>query len=97
MINYKDISEYILNEARKNGTDQADVIIINSTNANITVRLGKIEELKQSNPKSLGIRVFKNQRKALTYTSDFREESLQKLVKKTVESNQSRSIQRVTG
>ena len=85
MSNYKTISEYIITESQKNGADQVDVIIVNSTNANITVRLGEIEELKQSNPKSLGIRVFKNQRKALTYTSDFRKESLQKLVIKTVE------------
>ena len=85
MNNYKAISEYIIKEARRNGADQVDVLIVNSTNANITVRLGEIEELKQSNPKSLGIRVFKNQQKALTYTSDFREESLQNLIKKTVE------------
>lgn len=91
MSKYKAISEYIIKEARRNGADQADVIIVNSTNANISVRLGKIEELKQSNPKSLGIRVFKNSRKALTYTSDFREESLKKLVRKTVE------IAKVTG
>jgi len=85
MKNYKSIAEYIIQTARKRGADQVDVMIVNSTNVNITVRLGEIEELRQSNPKSLGIRVFKNQRKALTYTSDFREESLQNLVKKTVE------------
>lgn len=84
MKNYKSIAEFIIKEARNRGADQVDVMIVNSTNVNITVRLGEIEELQQSNPKSLGIRVFKNQRKALTYTSDFREESLQKLVKKSL-------------
>jgi len=58
MSQYKEIAEYIIKEARKNGADQVDVMIINRTNASITVRLGEIEELKQASPKSLGIRVF---------------------------------------
>jgi len=85
MNDSKVISEYIIKETLKNGVDQVDVLIVNNTNTKISVRLGQIEELKQANPKSLGIRVFKNKRKALTYTSDFRKESLQKLVKRTVE------------
>ena len=85
MSKYTSIAEFIIKEAKRMGADQVDVMIVNSTNANISVRLGEIEELKQSNPKSLGLRVFKNQRKALTYTSDFREDSILKLVKKTVE------------
>ncbi len=85
MSQYKEIAEFIIKEARKNGADQVDVMIVNRTNASITVRLGEIEELKQANPKSLGIRVFKNKRKALTYTSDFRKDSLKKLVKRTTE------------
>ncbi|PIS30854.1 MAG: peptidase [Candidatus Marinimicrobia bacterium CG08_land_8_20_14_0_20_45_22] len=85
MDNLKKISEFIIGEAAKNGADESDVLIVNSTKASVKVRLGNIEELKQANPKSLGIRIFKNKKKALTYTSDFREESLKKLVKQTVE------------
>jgi PmbA protein len=85
MSDNKAISQMIIKQALKKGAQQVDVIIVNNTNTSITVRLGKIEELKQSNPKSLGIRVFKNKSKALTYTSDFRPESLQKLVNRTVE------------
>ncbi|MCD6440511.1 MAG: TldD/PmbA family protein [Candidatus Marinimicrobia bacterium] len=85
MSQYKEIAEFIIKEARKNGADQVDVMIVNRTNASITVRLGEIEEVKQASPESLGIRVFKNKRKALTYTSDFRKDSLKKLVKRTTE------------
>lgn len=85
MNDNKAISQMIIKQALKKGAQQVDVMIVNNTNTSITVRLGKIEELKQSNPKSLGIRVFKNKSKALTYTSDFRSESLQKLVNRTVE------------
>lgn len=85
MDNLKKISDFIIREAQKNGADESDVLIVNSTKASVKVRLGNIEELKQANPKSLGIRIFKNKKKALTYTSDFREESLKKLIRQTVE------------
>jgi len=85
MKDIKNLSEYIIDEALKQGADDVDVIIRESSSSNIEIRLGKIEELKQANPKGLGIRVFKNKRKALTYTSDLRLESVKKLVAQTVE------------
>ncbi len=81
----QEITEYVLKEAKKCGADEADVLVSQSTVTRIKVRLGKIEELRQSTPKALGLRLFKNKRKALTYTSDLRPESLQKLVQKTSE------------
>lgn len=81
----QEIAEYVLQEAKKCGADEADVLISQSTVTRIKVRLGKIEELRQSTPKALGLRFFKNKRKALTYTSDLRPESLRKLVRKTSE------------
>lgn len=85
MEDLKNLSEYIIKEAQRQGADEVDVILVDSTNSNIKVRLGKIEELKQSNPKGLGIRVLKKKRTALTHTSDFREDSVKKLVAQTVE------------
>lgn len=79
------IAEFILKEAQKCGADDADVFLSEKVQSNITVRLGKIEELKQANPKSLGLRIFSKKRNALTYTSDFRPASLRKLVRQTVE------------
>lgn len=85
MEKLKDLAEFILKEAKAMGADDADVLVIQSVTNRVKVRLGKIEELKQANPKALGLRIFKNKRKALTYTSDFRPDSLKKLVKKTFE------------
>lgn len=85
MEDLKNISEYIIKEAKRLGADEVDVVLVSSTNSSIKVRLGKIEELKQSSPKGVGIRVIKKRRTALTSTSDFREDSLKKLVKQTVE------------
>jgi len=79
------IAERVIKEARRGGADEVDVLINNFTSARIKVRLGKIEELRQSNPRALGIRVFKNKRKALTYTSDLRPESVSTMVQKALE------------
>jgi PmbA protein len=85
------IGEIALAEARRCGADDADVILNNYTSSRVKVRLGKTEELRQSNPRTLGIRVFLGQRKALTYTSDLRPEAVTKMVRKALE------IARVSG
>ncbi len=79
------IAENVISEARRGGADEVDVLVNNFTNTRLKIRLGKVEELRQSNPKALGIRVFKNKRKALTYTSDLRPESISKMVQKALE------------
>jgi PmbA protein len=66
------IAETALSEAKRGVAEDADVILTNFTNSRIKVRLGKTEELRQSNPRTLGIRVFLGKRKALTFTSDLR-------------------------
>jgi PmbA protein len=84
-MDLKRIAEMIIDTARKAGADDSDVVISSSNRTNIRVRLGQIEELKHASPKSLGVRIFKNGRNALSYTSDFRDASLKKLVNDTVE------------
>jgi len=85
MQDFKNIADFIIKTAREAGADECDVLITNTTNSSVTVRLGQIEQLKQANPKALGLRVFRGRRQALTYTSDFREDSLVRLAKKTCE------------
>ncbi len=81
----KQITEYIIKKALHKGADEVDVVISSSTRSNIDVRLGEIEKLTQSSPKGLGIRVIKNQKTAITSTSDFRTETIDDLINKTVE------------
>ncbi|MFA4921368.1 MAG: DNA gyrase modulator, partial [Candidatus Neomarinimicrobiota bacterium] len=85
------IAETVIQEARRGGADDVDVLIHNFTNTRLKIRLGKIEELRQSNPRALGIRIFKDKHKALTYTSDLRPESISRMVQKALE------IARVSG
>jgi len=84
MQQLQEIAEYIIRQAKRKGADEIDVVILNSRRSSVRVRLGSIEELKQANPQSLGIRVFKDQRNAITYTSDFRKPSLDRLIERTV-------------
>ncbi|MBN2279174.1 MAG: TldD/PmbA family protein [Candidatus Marinimicrobia bacterium] len=81
----KQLTEYIIKKALKEGADQVDVMAVKSTTNEINVRLGEIEKLGSASPKRLGIRVIKNHKNAITSTSDFREKSIDDLVSKTVQ------------
>ena len=81
----KQLTQYIIKKALKEGADQVDVVAVKSTTNEVDIRLGEIEKLGSASPKGLGIRVFKNQKKAITSTSDFRQKSIDDLVTRTVE------------
>ncbi|MEW6456112.1 MAG: TldD/PmbA family protein [Acidobacteriota bacterium] len=79
------ITKYVVDLAKKKGADEADSIIRESKEFNVIVRLGKIESLKEAVSKSLGLRVIKDKRTAIVYTSDLEEKSLKKLVSDGIE------------
>ncbi len=81
----KKLTQYIIKQAKKEGADQVDVVVVNSTTNEVNLRLGEIEKLGSASPKGLGIRVFKDQKKAITSTSDFRQKSIDELISKTIE------------
>jgi PmbA protein len=81
MTDYRSIATEIVAELKKQGVDAGDVFIDESSNFNTDVRLGKIEKLEQSISRGLGIRIFKNGATAITYTTDFADKSIKKLVK----------------
>jgi PmbA protein len=85
MQDYKNLATEIVAEFRKQGVDACDVYIVNGSQFNTTIRLGQIEKLQQSISKGLGMRIFKNDATALTYTTDFTDKSVKSLVKETME------------
>jgi PmbA protein len=85
MQDYRNLATEIVAEFRKQGADACDVYIVNSSQFNTTIRLGQIEKLQQSISKGLGLRIFKNNATALTYTTDFTDKSVKNLVKETME------------
>jgi PmbA protein len=85
MQDYRNLAAELVAAFRKQGVDACDVYIVNSSEFNTDVRLGKIEKLEQSISKGLGLRIIKNNATALTYTTDFADKSVKSLVNDTLE------------
>lgn len=84
MTELKDLTAEIVNMARKAGADAADCVAGDSKEFNVTVRMGNVETLKQASSKMAGLRVFFQNRSAISYTSDLQPESLKNFVKQAV-------------
>lgn len=85
MQDYRNLASEIVAEFKRQGADASDVYIVNGSQFSTTIRLGQIEKLQQSISKGLGMRIFKNNATALTYTTDFTDKSVKNLVKETME------------
>jgi PmbA protein len=90
-MDYRELAEHLLRQARGAGADAADLLIAEGTEFSVTVRKGQVETLKEAGSKALGLRVFVGKRTASSYTSDFSAPALAALVRETV------AMARVTG
>jgi PmbA protein len=90
-MDYRDLAEALLKQARGAGADAADLLVAEGTEFSVTVRKGQVETLKEAGSKALGLRVFVGKRTASSYTSDFSPPALAALVRDTV------AMARVTG
>lgn len=70
--------------AKKHGADDAEVMVSEGDELTVKVRLGEPELVQEAGSRALGVRVFKDHRAALTYTSDLRPASLDAFVAETV-------------
>ena len=78
------IAQDLVQRAIKAGATAADATVREGDEFSTTVRLGKIENLKEAASKALGLRVFLGTRSASSYSSDFSNDSLQRLVERTL-------------
>ena len=85
MNDYRNLASELVAALKKEGADSCDVFISSSTGFNTTIRLGEIEKLQQSTAKGLGLRVFKNNATASTFTTDFQDKTVQELVNETLQ------------
>ncbi len=67
------------------GADGAEVLVRDGRELEVKVRLGEPELVKEAGSRGLGLRVIKDHRAAVTYTSDFTEAALGKFARDTVE------------
>jgi PmbA protein len=80
----KQLATDVVSRATRAGATQAEVIVREGDEFSTTVRLGSVETLKESGSRGMGLRVFVGQRTASTYTSDFSEDGIEKLVSQAV-------------
>src|SRR5437588_4485419 len=76
----REVAADVVSRAMQAGATAAESIVMESNEFSTLVRLGQVETLKESGARSIGLRVFLGQRAASTYSSDFSEEGLDRLI-----------------
>src|SRR5450432_3319438 len=76
----REIAQDIVRRATAGGATAAECVVREGDEFSTLVRLGQVETLKESGSKSIGVRVFFGQRAASTYSSDFSQAGLDRMV-----------------
>jgi PmbA protein len=76
----KTLASDVITKAMKAGATDAEAVIYEGDEFSALVRLGQVEQLKESGSRAIGLRVFIGQRVASTSSSDFSPESIACLV-----------------
>lgn len=80
----QDRAESLVSQARKAGADAADALYVCTASTGVSVRLGKLEDIEQSEGEEMGLRVFVGKRSATISASDLSPASLISLVDRAV-------------
>ncbi|HZA56554.1 MAG TPA: TldD/PmbA family protein [Candidatus Udaeobacter sp.] len=81
----QELARDILEMAKAKGASQADVVMAESDSFFVTVRLGEVEKISQSQEKRLGLRLFFGSSSASASTSDISKQSIERLVDDTAQ------------
>jgi PmbA protein len=84
MNGLEQIASDLVDRAKRAGATSADVVVREADEFSTTLRLGKIESVKEAASKALGLRVLLGIRSASSFSSDFSEQSLGRLVERTI-------------
>lgn len=80
----EEISQHLLDAARKAGAEAADAIVIDGSSISVEVRGGALEHAERSEGTDLGLRVFLGKKQAIVSSSDSRPETLQAMAERAV-------------
>ncbi|WP_425080110.1 TldD/PmbA family protein [Ruegeria denitrificans] len=80
----EEISQHLLDVARKAGADAADAIVLDGSSVSVEVRGGALEHAERSEGTDLGLRVFLGKRSAIVSSSDSRPETLRAMAERAV-------------
>jgi PmbA protein len=78
-VDHQAILEAVIKAAKAAGADAADALVVESVAANVSYRLGKLEDVERAESQDLGLRVFVGQKVAFVSSTDFSKDSLAQL------------------
>ena len=81
----KELAQDIVRRAMTGGATAAECVVREGDEFSTVVRLGQVETLKESGSRAVGIRVFNGTRAASTYSSDFSQAGLDRMLKSALE------------
>ncbi len=80
----RELAQRVVKLARAAGADDAEVQVSDGTELAVKVRLGQPELIQEAGSRGLGLRVFRDRRQAITFTSDLRPHALERFAADTV-------------
>src|SRR6476661_8971805 len=81
----RDLASTVVSRAMKSGATAAEAVVREASEFSTVVRMGEVETLKDSGSRGIGLRAFLGQRAASTYSSDFSEDGIQRLISGAIE------------
>lgn len=93
----RDLAAAVVSRAMKAGATAAEAAVREGSEFATSVRMGEVETLKESGSRAIGLRTFLGQRAASTYSSDFSEEGIQRLISGALELARVTSEDRYSG
>lgn len=81
----RELARNIVELGKKFGATDTEVQLAESVEFEVEIRMGEIEKLIQASSRSLSLRVTVDHRVAITTTSDLRQETLETLLRRSVE------------
>ena len=84
-MDYKDLTEQLVQKCLKKGADAAEVYLENGRNLSIEIRNGEIETVQETSAHGVGIRVFRKGKMAFSNSNDFSEQALENAVTSAVQ------------
>ena len=79
-----DVAVLTVELAKRAGADHAEVVVHDGSELTAKIRLGEPELIQEAGSRSLGLRVLRGGRRAVTSTSDLRRQALEALCAETV-------------
>jgi PmbA protein len=81
----QELAEQMMSFALRAGADGAEVLVRDGAELEVKLRMGEPELVKEAGSRGLGLRVLKDQRAAVTYTSDFAARAMESFARESVE------------